>query len=119
MKLAIALILCLCVCSFAHNMLEDEFKGRYFHVTHRGASLSDMELKKMYSEYQVAFEKTNTDFAYRLEIFKNKVLDIAKHNQDTTKTWKKGINQFSDWTDEEFMDYYHLNEESVQNRTVP
>lgn len=33
-----------------------------------------------------------------------------KHNQDMTNTFKKGFNQFSDMTPEEFFDYYHLNE---------
>jgi hypothetical protein len=28
---------------------------------------------------------------------------------DETKTYKKGINEYSDFTDEEFMNYFNLN----------
>jgi len=37
---------------------------------------------------------------YRASLFKNHVEQMMKHNADNTKTWKMGINQFSDWTDE-------------------
>jgi len=40
--------------------------------------------------------------AYRRLIFEKNAVAIEKHNADSTKTYKRGINQFSIYTDEEF-----------------
>ena len=39
----------------------------------------------------------------RRATFENKVKAMVAHNTDTSKTWKKGINEFSDMTHEEFV----------------
>ena len=40
-----------------------------------------------------------------------------KHNNDRTQTYKKGFNQFSDMTAEEFFNYYHLTAEQKCSAT--
>jgi len=35
-------------------------------------------------------------------------MDIVTHNLDKTKTFKKGLNQLSDLTTEEFYKYYNM-----------
>lgn len=44
----------------------------------------------------------------RRAVFEDKVRTIIKHNTDATQTWRAGINQFSDLTNEEFRSFYHL-----------
>ena len=40
---------------------------------------------------------------YRLLIFEKNLRKIQLHNSDTKSTYKMGINQFSIYTDEEFV----------------
>ena len=44
----------------------------------------------------------------RKQVFADKVKDIIAHNTDDTNTWIKGINEYSDMTDEEFFDYFNI-----------
>jgi len=41
--------------------------------------------------------------AYRRLIFEKNVILINKHNADHTQTYTKGINQFTIYTDDEFV----------------
>jgi cathepsin L len=43
------------------------------------------------------------EYAQRKEIFEARLDSIRKHNQDNSKTWKRGVNHMSDWTAEEFQ----------------
>jgi len=54
------------------------------------------EFGKSYSTYEA---KT------RERIFEARLSAIRLHNQDPTKTWKQGVNQFTDKTDEELKAY--------------
>jgi cathepsin L len=36
-------------------------------------------------------------------LFREHLEKMNKHNSDSTQTWKMGTNQFSDWTNEEFV----------------
>jgi cathepsin L len=47
----------------------------------------------------------SAEWKKREKLFNDRLADIKKHNADPTKSWKRGINQFSDWTDKEFRDY--------------
>jgi len=38
----------------------------------------------------------------RREIFVSHLASIRQHNADPSRTWKKGVNNMTDWTDEEF-----------------
>jgi C1A family cysteine protease len=62
-----------------------------------------------YIQYLEKFHKpipAYNELKYRLEIFSNFIEDMEKHNSDPSKTWKMGINQFSDLTKEEFVNLY-------------
>lgn len=44
----------------------------------------------------------------RKAIFAAAIREIAQHNSDHTATYQKGVNQFSDMTHEEFVQYYNI-----------
>lgn len=55
----------------------------------------------------------------RKSIFANRLLQVVKHNKDQSQSYKKGLNQFSALTDEEFVSHFGLNVEqncSATNR---
>jgi len=45
---------------------------------------------------------TEVEENYRLAVFNSNVAKIESHNADSTQTYKMGINQFTDLTQEEF-----------------
>ena len=47
-----------------------------------------------------------TEFIYRSKLFAEYIIKMEKHNADEKQTWKIGINQFSDLTQEEFKAIY-------------
>jgi cathepsin L len=57
-----------------------------------------------FERYLADFHKsyTHDEFQMRKQIFERKLDAILKHNNDTTKTWKNGVNKMTDWTEEEF-----------------
>jgi hypothetical protein len=46
--------------------------------------------------------------ADRRAIFGETVREIIRHNADSTNNYKKGINAYSDMTDNEFMSYFNI-----------
>lgn len=46
------------------------------------------------------------EFAYRSAIFAENLLRIERHNADLSHSWKMGVNQFADLTQEEFIATY-------------
>jgi len=66
----------------------------------------------MYEDFQTAFADIKTAeslvFSDRLDVFTKKIFEVAEHNRDSSATWTKGINKFSDMTDKEFIDYFNL-----------
>jgi cathepsin L len=42
------------------------------------------------------------EYLLRKQIFQQQLNEVVKHNKESSKTWKKGINHMSDWTDSEF-----------------
>jgi len=46
---------------------------------------------------------TPEEYKFRKGIFEEKLAAIKKHNQDSSKSWKKGINHMSDYTHEEYQ----------------
>jgi cathepsin L len=58
-----------------------------------------------FEQYQVEFSKVYkdaTEAEYRRQVFTKALTEALAHNADETQTWKKGINQFSDYTPDEF-----------------
>lgn len=71
--------------------------------------ITDDEIYSMYREWLQVYEKDTSDLTATMErysIFKTKTLEIIEHNSDKTNTWKKGINAWSDLTDDEFYARY-------------
>jgi len=76
------------------------------------------QLKEGYSfeKYASEFNKLYQDdkeFLQRKDIFERKLEKIRLHNEDPTKTWKEGVNQFTDRTPEEFKQLLGLRKADV------
>lgn len=59
----------------------------------------------MYLDFLSHYDKDVSDekgALLRFTHFKSKVYDIIEFNKDKTNSWEKGLNQWSDLTDEEF-----------------
>lgn len=56
-----------------------------------------------FDAFREEFNKTYSrwDYPVRREIFNDNLELIMKHNQDLNKTWKRGVNQFTDMTESE------------------
>lgn len=74
----------------------------------------------MYSQFITEFRSrpsinlnSNAD---RKAVFIERVKNIINHNADTTQTFKKGLNQFSDMLPDEFFDYYNLDEVQAEQK---
>lgn len=62
-----------------------------------------------FSEFQSKFNKKYSNFeelTHRFEIFKQNVAEIYKHNKNENNTFTLGVNQFTDLSREEFVQYY-------------
>ena len=70
---------------------------------------SSLNTHQQYREYLSKFNKpepTEVEFMYRASIFEKFLIQMEKHNSDNSQSWKMGVNQFSDLTQEEFMNTY-------------
>jgi len=66
---------------------------------------TSVSAKHDWDEFKHKFNKTYHDSkeeAYRKDLFLKKAEEIDAHNADTSKTYKKGVNHFTDMTKEEF-----------------
>ncbi|KAK9885465.1 hypothetical protein WA026_010960 [Henosepilachna vigintioctopunctata] len=74
-------------------------------------AVEDGELQQKWTEFQAKFGKSYRsplEARKRFNIFKQNLEEIDVHNANYEKglsTYKKGINQFADWTNEEFEQY--------------
>lgn len=61
-----------------------------------------------FEDYIIKYDKTynNTEYSRRYDIFETNMDYIKKSNKDTTKTYKLGINNFTDISHEEFEKKY-------------
>ena len=61
-------------------------------------------INQEFDEFLIKYKKVYSDeeYLYRASIFTEKLRKIAAHNADPKNTWTMGINEFSDWTREEF-----------------
>jgi cathepsin L len=57
-----------------------------------------------FEKYQAEFQRkyTSEELPLRQAIFERKLDTIRRHNSDLSKTWKAGVNEFTDRTDQEF-----------------
>ena len=49
----------------------------------------------------------------RMANFHQSVWRVIKHNAQPGVSWKKGLNAYSDLTDEQFADYFNINADTV------
>jgi len=63
-----------------------------------------------WDEFKQHFNKTynQAEEAHRRQLFLTKLAEIDAHNNDTSKTYKKGVNYFSDLTRQEFRQHLGL-----------
>lgn len=61
--------------------------------------------KAEFEKFKEIFDRKyhDTEEAYRFNIYQQNVRKIEKHNADATQSFKMGITQFADMTDEEFQ----------------
>ena len=64
-----------------------------------------------FQAYTSAFGKvyaSDAERAQRIKNFAATLAQIEKHNGRSDVTYSLGVNQFSDWTDDEFMEFFNL-----------
>lgn len=61
--------------------------------------------------------KSEEEFHFRQEIFNKNLQKIKKHNSDPTKTWKMGVNKFTDMTDQE-LKYFQGGNKYLLNKNT-
>jgi cathepsin L len=66
----------------------------------RWNQLDNYTFEKYLKEYNKNY--LGADYVSRKAIFESNLAKIRKHNNDTTKTWKLGVNHMADWTETEF-----------------
>jgi len=73
-----------------------------------------------YRQYMSAFNKvySSEEIIIRAKIYSQKVAQINAHNVDSTQTYKRGVNQFTDWTDEETNEWLPLLAEPPKSSVV-
>ena len=73
------------------------------------ASLLIFQIPQSRDYSQIQFEQFKTDFGktydtqeeiYRFKVFTENLVRIETHNRDESQTYKMGVTQFSDMTDE-------------------
>ncbi|XP_044758256.1 procathepsin L-like [Coccinella septempunctata] len=74
-------------------------------------AIQDDEVLRKWSEFQSTYGKTYrspVEARKRLSIFRNNLNEIEQHNalfEQGKTTYTKGVNQFADWTRDEFVQY--------------
>jgi len=59
-------------------------------------------------ESEIEFLLKANPTADRKAVFRQTIDKIRAHNSDLTKTYKLGVNSYTDFTDEEFTSYFNL-----------
>lgn len=81
-------------------------------------TIDQQDLDKMYDEFLNEYKDVSiggTPSSHyvlkdvnRKALFNKSIQEVIEHNSNPNNSYKKGINAFSDMTEEEFRDYYHL-----------
>lgn len=77
----------------------------YLCTFHNAVNYSDDKWDQIYMDYVTEYRKSYDSvdmYAARKEVFKANYLKMDTHNKNLDKTYDMGLNQFSDWTQEEF-----------------
>lgn len=65
-----------------------------------------------------SYSTSNGEYKSRQAIFEKNLLKIRQHNSDKTKTWKMGVNRFTDMTDEELKYWKGGNKKSLNKKNL-
>jgi len=74
-----------------------------------------------FDDYLVEFGKSYSDetsYFTHMRIFERSRDEVVAHNADTSQTWKKGINQFSDMTETERSQFFGLNRHIINKNLM-
>ena len=86
---------------------------------HGIADMDDEIFESMWTGFQADYGHLSPNKDLPLEDRKFKFLgtiaEIVEHNYNPKKTFTMGINQFSDMTDEEFVEFYNLKATAEQH----
>jgi len=104
--------------------------GLFFFLSYCDAKPKWHELSRSYSfeKYVIDFGKqySSQEYNQRSQLFQQRLEEIFQHNSNPDSTWKKGVNQFTDQTEEEFSMLLGYNkqlaysmQEERQKRAVP
>jgi len=66
----------------------------------RWFQLENYSFRDYVEEYKKSY--SSEEYIFRKKIFDDNLVEIQRHNQDKTKTWKKGVNHLTDFSEEEF-----------------
>ena len=67
--------------------------------------LEGYTFEKYVSDFGRRYAKGSDEYAMREAIFNEKIAKMRAHNADTTQSWKKGVNMFTDMTATEWKQY--------------
>ena len=75
------------------------------------APISYVEFESMWTDFEKTFDSPNVgkDIDVRRQNFQNTIERIVEHNQKEGNTYTKGINMYSDMSDEEFNEHFMIN----------
>jgi len=65
------------------------------------------------------YQPGTAEWKRREAIFAERLSEIKAHNADHSKTWKRGVNQFSDWTQDEWHSYNRARPNLGRPSTIP
>jgi cathepsin H len=73
--------------------------------------LDNATVKQMWNQFDTEFSSPALglhSYEVRYATFQENLQSIIEHNKDPSHTWKKGISGYTDMTEKEFDDHFHL-----------
>ena len=89
---------------------------------HLKQNASESESVNLFRQFKLDFNKsygTKTELEYRFLVFQNNLKRIDEVNNDSSKRYKLGINQFADLSWDEFKNMYLMKSKLEVDTTVP
>jgi len=87
-----------------HFLLFIIFVTFFFHLSAskrpKWNDLKNYTFEQYLSDFNKVYQ--GEEILLRKEIFELKLENILRHNEDNSRSWKKGVNHMTDWTKDEF-----------------